>query len=52
MFCICFGTYKIEVREIIFYFSLIWPANYFIFHNFVYTDIPCIYTELIFHGGI
>ena len=34
----CFGTCKTEVQENIFYFQLRWPANYFIFHNFVYTD--------------
>ena len=34
LYCTC----KIEVRENILHFWLIWPANYFIFHNFVYTD--------------
>ena len=37
---ICFGTYKIEILEIIFYFSLLFIGLMAskLFQNFVYTD--------------
>ena len=47
MFCICFGTCKTEVQENIFYFPLRWPANHFIFHNFVYTDQPLNVSKIV-----
>ena len=39
-FCICFGTYKIDILEIILYISLIFirVTNSKLFQNFVYTD--------------
>ena len=49
-FCVCFITYKIEVLEIIFYFSLIfisyWPANQF---RILFTKVNKMFFAIVLH---